>query len=345
MTIPLRSTEHAAELVRESKLVRVHGARTKPGLVAAERDGVVTLDATPLSGVVDYEPSEYVITVQAGTPLREVIATLAERGQYLPFDPLLVDHGATIGGTIAANASGPGRVRYGSLRDFIIGIRFIDGQGRIQRGGGRVVKNAAGFDFPKLFTGSQGRLGILTEATFKVFPRPEAFLTAQVSLPDLPQALALVTTLRTRPYDLDAIEITADAAVILRLGGNAEALRPRLQRIIQETATAFEVLPEAEATTLWQRFTHPPRQERSHRLRLSMILGGSLEVARQLRELGVDFRLSAAATMMEIVWPHALPLKQIPGTPQNLDLPAPLPENIFLGHLRSALDPHRRFAD
>lgn len=346
VTTAIHSSEHAADLIRQHACVRVHGAGTKPGLIGADGDKVVTLNTTTLTGVVDYEPSEYVISVQAGTPLREMNAILAASGQYLPCDPLLVENGATIGGTIAANAFGPGSVRYGSLRDFIIGIRFIDGQGRIQRGGGRVVKNAAGFDFPKLFTGSQGRLGVMTEATFKVFPRPEAFLTARATMPDLREALALVATLRTRPYDLDAIEVTSHAEVILRIGGEAEALKPRLERLVRETATSFEPLPDDEATDLWQSFTHPEPADDADRLRLSLRLGGALEVAEHLKQLGVLFRLSAAATLVEILWPRAMPWPDLTGKkPQNLDAPMPPPENPFLTRLRNALDPQRKFAD
>ena len=113
----------------------------------------------------------------AGTRVSEVVATLGEQGQYLPFDPLLADSGATIGGTVASNASGPGRFRFGGIRDFLLGVRFVDGRGNCIRGGGQVVKNAAGFDYPKLLVGSQGKLGLIYELTFKVFPRPESYAT------------------------------------------------------------------------------------------------------------------------------------------------------------------------
>src|SRR5439155_368623 len=137
-----------------------------------------------LSGIVEYEPSEFTFTALAGTPLKAIIAALAERGQYLPFDPPLADAGATLGGTIAAGLSGPGRVRFGGLRDFILGVRFVDGEGRILRMGGKVVKNAAGFDLPKFFVGSAGRFGVLAEITFKVFPRPAATRTLRLDAAD-----------------------------------------------------------------------------------------------------------------------------------------------------------------
>src|SRR5436190_11409249 len=114
-----------------------------------------------LSGMMEYDPAEFTFTALAGTPLAVVQKELAGNGQYLPFDPPLAAQGATLGGTVAAGLSGPGRLRYGGVRDFIVGVQWVDGSGTVIRGGGKVVKNAAGFDFPKLFTGSLGRLGIL----------------------------------------------------------------------------------------------------------------------------------------------------------------------------------------
>src|SRR5207253_6842143 len=133
-----------------------------------------------LRGITEYDPSEFTFTAGAGTPVREIVAALAESGQYLPFDPMLVEAGATLGGTVAAGLSGPGRFRFGGVRDFILGVRFVDGAGRLLRMGGKVVKNAAGFDLPKFFCGSLGRFGLIVEATFKVFPRPASRLTLRL---------------------------------------------------------------------------------------------------------------------------------------------------------------------
>ncbi len=96
------------------------------------------------------------MTMLAGTRVSEVISILGKQGQYLPFDPLLADRGATIGGTVASNAAGSGRFRFGGIRDFLLGVRFVDGRGKCIRGGGQVVKNAAGFDYPKLLVSQLG---------------------------------------------------------------------------------------------------------------------------------------------------------------------------------------------
>ncbi len=162
------------EAVRSFERIALRGGGTKPGLAAAV-DGVTVLDMRGLSGIVEYEPDEFVFTALAGTPVAEVAALLAEHGQYLPFDPPFVDAGATLGGATAAGLSGPRRYRYGGVRDFVIGVRFVDGRGDVVRGGGKVVKNAAGFDLPKLMAGSLGRLGALVEpyaSSSLRWPRP-----------------------------------------------------------------------------------------------------------------------------------------------------------------------------
>src|SRR5690606_27154197 len=145
--------------VRTHDRLHVRGGGTKTAL-SRPADGAALLATSGLSGILEYEPGEFTFTARAGTPLSEIERALAENGQYLPFDPPLVKHGAPLGGTIAAGLSGSGRQRCGGVRDFLIGVRFVDGQGQLVRGGGKVVKNAAGFDLPKLLIGSVGRLGV-----------------------------------------------------------------------------------------------------------------------------------------------------------------------------------------
>src|SRR3954462_5507459 len=168
------------DAIRATPRVLAVGARTKPRLSQVE-EGVALLSTRGLKGIVEYDPSEFTFTALAGTPVREIASALAEKGQGLPFDPLMTDVGATLGGTVAAGLSGPGRFRFGGLRDFILGVRFVDGEGRLLRMGGKVVKNAAGFDLPKFFVGSLGRFGVLAQITFKVFPRPAFALTLRLT--------------------------------------------------------------------------------------------------------------------------------------------------------------------
>lgn len=253
------SLEELTDAVRSVPCLLPIGAGTKPRLATAVPN-VARLSLCRLRGVVEYEPDEYTFTARAGTPLREIAAALAERGQYLPFDPLLLDAGSTLGGAVAAGLSGPGRFRYGGLRDFILGIRFVDGSGRLLRLGGKVVKNAAGFDLPKFFVGSLGRFGVLAELTFKVFPRPAATRTLRIAAPDAPQATRLLVELARGRWELDALEIPFTGDVLVRLAGPEAALPALATEIL--TRWPGEILPEAEAARIWTdirefRWCHP----------------------------------------------------------------------------------------
>jgi glycolate oxidase FAD binding subunit len=133
--------EELAEAVRSSPCVLPVGGGTKPRLSGAA--AAAPLSLAGLNRILEYDPSEFTFTAQGGTPLRDIGAALAERGQHLPFDLVLAGAGATLGGTVAAGLSGSGRLRFGGLRDFILAVRFVDGSGRVLRMGGKVVKNAA----------------------------------------------------------------------------------------------------------------------------------------------------------------------------------------------------------
>jgi len=238
------------EAVRSHPRVLAVGAGTKPRL-SAVGDDVVRLSTAKLSGTTEYEPEEYTFTALAGTPVREIAAALAAKGQYLPFDPFLLEAGATLGGTVAAGLSGPGRFRFGGLRDFILGVRFIDGLGRELRLGGKVVKNAAGFDLPKFFVGSLGRFGVLLEFTFKVFPRAASTLTLRLPVPDATAALALFTAAGLGRWEADAVDLLPSGdAVALRLAGPEETLVVLAQEIL--TRFPGEILSPIAADALWQ---------------------------------------------------------------------------------------------
>jgi glycolate oxidase FAD binding subunit len=183
--------------------------------------------------------------------LREIVAALAERGQYLPFEPLLADVGATLGGTVAAGLSGPGRVRFGGLRDFILGVRFVDGEGRLLRMGGKVVKNAAGFDLPKFFVGSAGRFGVLAEITFKVFPRPPATRTLRLEAKDFAAKAKILTEAASARWETDALDAALEEpAVFVRLGGPPAALDALTAEILARWPGA--ALSNGDASYFWQ---------------------------------------------------------------------------------------------
>jgi glycolate oxidase FAD binding subunit len=247
------TSEEMAEAVRSAPRVLAVGAGTKPRLSAVGSD-VVRVATTKLSGIIEYEPSEFTFTALAGTTVREIAATLAARGQYLPFDPLLLQAGATIGGTVAAGMSGPGRWRFGGLRDFILGVRFVDGAGRLVRMGGKVVKNAAGFDVPKFFVGGLGRFGALTELTFKVFPKPAAWMTLQLVARDPAAMQGLLQGVANTRWELDAVEASlSEPIVFVRLAGppsSHEALALEITSRYPGT-----IVSEISGLEIWRRIT------------------------------------------------------------------------------------------
>ena len=135
------------ESIQEKSYLFPRGGMTKTGIPNPQ--DADTIDMSALSGIREYNPSEYTFTALAGTKLTEINQMLTDNGQFLPFDPPLATPGATLGGTVGANLSGPMRYYYGGVRDFILGVQFLNNQGQLVRSGGKVVKNAAGFDIPQ----------------------------------------------------------------------------------------------------------------------------------------------------------------------------------------------------
>jgi glycolate oxidase FAD binding subunit len=231
------------------------GGGTKPAL-STPANGATALDMSGLAGVLEYEPGEFTFTALAGTRIRDVQALLREQGQYLPFDPPLSERGATLGGTVAAGLSGPGRYRYGGVRDFILGVRFVDGNGEVIRGGGKVVKNAAGFDLPKLMVGSLGQVGVLVELTFKVFPQPPAYTTLSLRCKTLADAQAALLRAYTARLDIEALDLepgsNGTATLHVRIGGLPRALPARAERVRAYLGGEDAMLLSgAEEATLW----------------------------------------------------------------------------------------------
>lgn len=244
------------DLVRGHSKLFISGGRTKTALDIKE-NGVTNLVLTGISGMLEYAPEEYTFTALAGTTVEELRQALSEHDQYLPFDPLFTERGATIGGTVASGISGPGRYRYGGIRDFIIGVQYVDGQGNLIRSGGKVVKNAAGFDFSKLMVGSLGRYGALIECGFKVFPKPKVFNTLQVGFDSIEDALERLIAVTKLPLDIFAVELIPQPdryLLVIRLGGIAENMAARIERlsIVSGGGEIFETDEEAQ---IWRNIT------------------------------------------------------------------------------------------
>jgi glycolate oxidase FAD binding subunit len=181
------------------------------------------LDVSAWQGVVEYEHTELVITARAGTPLAQIEATLAERDQMLACEPPHFGPAATFGGCVAAGFSGPRRAAAGSVRDFVLGTRVMNGQGEELRFGGQVMKNVAGFDLSRLMAGSFGTLGLLLEVSLKVLPRPDEEITLRFAM-DEPKAIDTMNRWAGQPLPISAT-CFADGALTVRLSGSALALK------------------------------------------------------------------------------------------------------------------------
>lgn len=174
-------------------------------------------------GIVAYEPTELTLTARAGTPLAEIEAALAERGQCLAFEPPHFGEHATLGGTVACNLSGPARPYTGACRDFVLGVRMVNGKGEVLRFGGEVMKNVAGYDLARLMAGAQGTLGVLLEVSLKVLPRPAAELTLAFEM-DAATAVARFNDWAGKPLPLTAACHVGERAYV-RLAGAEAAVR------------------------------------------------------------------------------------------------------------------------
>lgn len=200
--------------------LRPRGAGSKD-FHACALEGEV-LDVRPYRGIVNYDPTELVITVKAGTPLAEVEAALAEKGQFLACEPLRLSPDTTLGGCVAAGWSGPRRAFAGAVRDFVLGTRILNGRGEDLQFGGEVMKNVAGFDVSRLMTGSFGTLGVLLEVSLKVLPRPLRELTLRFDLPEQ-EAIEAMNAWAGQPYPISATAWMEDALYV-RLSGVAPAV-------------------------------------------------------------------------------------------------------------------------
>lgn len=343
------------------------------------------LDTRGLSGIIEYRPAEFTITAYAGTPVSVVLETLAEHRQYLPFEsPFHVATGpeegsdelgrsrrgdlanrTTIGGLVAAGINGPGRLRHGGLRDFILEVRYLDGDGAIRRGGRRVVKNAAGFDIPKLLVGSCGRLGVILDVTFKVFPKPLDYLTLRVMSENIDSTVEIIATLTTHPWDLDALEVQPDGSVLIRLAGHSDALVKHGQRIqsrLSKYYSSFLTGPQqhqawtASADWLWGEADHAVA-------RVPVSLRGLFDLDESLDEMEIERAYGSGGN---VAWLRWLPSGENPGTRlkrlhkclcevkccgqviQGLGLGSWLgafPGQAFYQHLKNVFDPRGRLGN
>lgn len=225
----------------EEKTLAITGAGSK-SFYGLSIQGEV-LDTRDYQGIIDYEPTELVMTARCGTPLAEIEASLATRGQMLAFEPPRFGGLPTIGGVVAAGLSGPRRMAVGAVRDFVLGVRLMTGTGDLMRFGGQVMKNVAGYDVSRMLTGSLGCFGVIAEISLKVVPisRQEATLQFELSERD---ALASLNRWSGQPLPISG-SLWLDNRLNLRLSGAEPAVAAARRKL------GGEVIDERLAEALW----------------------------------------------------------------------------------------------
>ncbi|KQW91456.1 glycolate oxidase [Massilia sp. Root418] len=236
--------------VETGKPLRLRGGGTKDwyGNAQGPASQAAVLDTHAYTGVVDYEPTELVITVRCGTPLAEVEALLAAHGQMLAFEPPRYGAASTIGGVVASGLAGPRRASAGGVRDFVLGATLMDGKGEVLRFGGQVMKNVAGYDVSRLLAGSMGTLGLILEVSLKVLPLPVCEATLRFGMSEI-DALRRLNEWAGQPLPLSASCWHQDVLTV-RLSGADAAVRAALARMGAASASGVR-LGEAEAAGFW----------------------------------------------------------------------------------------------
>jgi len=305
------------------------------------------LDTRPYAGVVDYDPTELVVTARAGTPLDEVERALAAAGQMLAFEPPHFGARATLGGAVAAGLSGPRRPYAGAVRDLVLGVRILDGRGADLAFGGRVMKNVAGFDVARLMAGALGTLGVLLEVSLKCQPCPKITTTWTLSCTPA-EGLKRTTGWAGQPLPLSATCQVGDRlhvrlagaapavdAAAARIGGEALPNGDELFAAVREQTHPFFVAASAPGRALWRLSVKPtaPHAE----------LGGPqlIEWGGALRWLDVEAS-APAAPLRDWAAQHGGHATLFRGGDRTVGVFQPLAGPLALLHrrLKASFDPH-----
>ncbi len=219
--------EQVRSAAADGRALRLRGGGTKD-FYGCEPRGEV-LDTRVYEGIVSHEPTELVVTARCGTSLSALEAALAAQGQMLPFEPPHFGSGATLGGCVAAGLSGPRRAAAGSVRDFVLGTRLLDGKGNVLSFGGQVMKNVAGYDISRLLVGSLGILGVILEISLKVLPRPPQERTLRFEMPEA-RAIETLNRWAGTPLPISA-SAWCDGELRLRVSGAETAVRAAAEQL------------------------------------------------------------------------------------------------------------------
>ncbi|MFO1102736.1 MAG: glycolate oxidase subunit GlcE [Methylocystis sp.] len=308
-TLDIRDEADAADAIQAANATGVScaivggGSKSRLGRHAPQAQ---SLSTAALTGVTLYEPEELVLSARAGTPLSEIEALVDQHGQQLAFEPMdygplfvAARGGATIGGVVAVNASGPRRIKAGAARDHLLGFRCVTGRGEIVKSGGRVMKNVTGYDLSKLVCGSYGTLALLTEATLKVLPKPETECTLLAIGASEAESLALLRRATATPCEPSSLAmlppgsglaLAANGAAI-RLEGPAISVMARRDDLAQRLAgdgLRFETLGEGDSKALWRDFRDaaPVAASAGQVWRISVAPTDGFAVVERLRRAG-----------------------------------------------------------
>lgn len=222
LTLPLQ--QQVQQAIAAKQPLRIIGGGSKAFYSQPDSHHLPALAIAEHCGIVAYEPSELVVTVRAGMPLRELEALLAQHNQMLAFEPPHFADSATVGGMVACGFSGSRRPFAGSVRDFVLGCKLLNGQGEVLNFGGQVMKNVAGFDVSRLMVGSLGTLGALLEVSLRVLPMPNYEASYRYPLSDKNQAIALMNQWQTQPWPFSGLAFDGEA-IIYRLAGAEAAVK------------------------------------------------------------------------------------------------------------------------
>jgi len=296
------SAEEVAEVVRfaaaEKLAVIPVGGRTKLGIGMPPQRYDIALDMTRMDHVLAYDPGDLTLGVEAGIGVESLLEVLGERNQFLP---LLVPwmERATIGGIMATNSVSPLRIAYGGPRDFVLGMEFVTGEGKLCKSGGRVVKNVTGYDLHKLMIGSLGTLGVITRVNFRTFPLPSAQRTFVAAYASAREATALVQAIAKSPLSPRVVEVVDPAALpILR----SQTLPAGLWSVVIAAAGNDKVVERHQADLARMAHDSAAKEFQSLTDEDSRVLQGRLrEFVRHIqdsRPAAVIFRVSSLPTLI-----------------------------------------------
>ena len=254
---PTDETALCEILADADKPIRISGGDTRNDFMG-EGDSLSTLG---LNGIVDYIPGALTMVAKAGTSLLDIKKALVSEGQQLAFEPsdyrdVLIRSGhSTIGGVFATNSSGARRIQGGAARDYLLGVRFVDGQGALIKNGGRVMKNVTGYDLVKLLAGSWGTLGVLSEVSFKLLPAPERTASLVLETKNHKRAVAAMAAALGSPFDVSGAAYLPElGACLIRVEGFEKSVAHRLNglRTKLKAFGATDLIYDQEAKLRWE---------------------------------------------------------------------------------------------